>query len=952
MPTSDNTSSNIVATTGSAPGYSPDAARLRAKLQWNRDQLAIAVARVEDLEVETGDLRAHIDVLESAARTLTPSEDALRKKLNWNREQLRVQLQANHALQAEVAELQQQLVGRTIDNDFIRVNPLGDYTSAEGRIALSVIGERLSQGACVHEALMTGMRALLEQRKWDLARSIAASAINDPLLECGGRMALALCFHQERLFGPAVEILEGVDRDLVRRYLPVEWIRSLYDVDPAAAHREALALVAPEAGGAPGDLERLIIAQAACGFGDWPIVRAVLAHAPPAANVLSRSDAEAWRWLERWAGGTPPVSPAPVETVGTCISVTDYKSPDYYKTSTNIGDYVQTLAFLGHLSRHANLRLHGDERLTGFVGRLRNRIDPANELSEARGDITLVPMNRDASSLGALPDRVWHVAYGWHMHPWHRGRLDFPFAAHVRPVFISFHINAPQLLGPDAIAYLKAHGPVGCRDWETTDLLTGLGVPAFFSGCVTTTVRNVCRRPPARPTSPGTPRRVCWVDTAPTPGEALGPNDADLAQVYDWVRDTDLVTNLEKAVERLDQYADKFDAVVTSRLHCAVPCRSMGIETDFRPTAEADVRFEGLDDLVGPALDDVAQAIETKLAAVLELIANGADEATVYERWRDLCAEDVERARQRSRTDAALPSADFPIATVVAALRQSEMLEPTTPVGEPPVELAFVCDAGLKRELPITLMSCWRATDRPLRAWIITRGWSAADCTTLKSRMPEVDLRFLPADGMDYGPATLLAHTTVSTMDRLLLPSLLSEVDRVVYIDVDTVVLGDVGELFDLPLGDAPLAAAASPLPANRAGRANVYRPALRLDKQWARQFRRGLHARGLTFAESFNAGVLVLDLARMRDEQFCERFIPYAGRYELNDQEALNAYAADRRHDLPAGWNVFPSQQIIRNPKLIHWIGQTKPWSDNHVAFQRHWRAAEAAWRERECAS
>ena len=44
------------------------------------------------------------------------------------------------------------------------------------------------------------------------------------------------------------------------------------------------------------------------------------------------------------------------------------------------------------------------------------------------------------------------------------------------------------MLTDEAIAYLWADGPIGCRDWTTVHLLVSAGVDAFFTGCLTTTV--------------------------------------------------------------------------------------------------------------------------------------------------------------------------------------------------------------------------------------------------------------------------------------------------------------------------------------------------------------------------------------------------------------------------------------------------------------------------------
>ena len=77
------------------------------------------------------------------------------------------------------------------------------------------------------------------------------------------------------------------------------------------------------------------------------------------------------------------------------------------------------------------------------------------------------------------------------MHALFTTRLGFPLHRNLRPIFISFHCNKRDLLTPEAIEYLKRYGPVGCRDWTTVDLLLSCGVPAFFSGCLTTTIDTV-----------------------------------------------------------------------------------------------------------------------------------------------------------------------------------------------------------------------------------------------------------------------------------------------------------------------------------------------------------------------------------------------------------------------------------------------------------------------------
>jgi hypothetical protein len=44
------------------------------------------------------------------------------------------------------------------------------------------------------------------------------------------------------------------------------------------------------------------------------------------------------------------------------------------------------------------------------------------------------------------------------------------------------------MTSPQSIEYLKRHEPIGCRDWNTVDLLNAKGVDAFFTGCMTLTL--------------------------------------------------------------------------------------------------------------------------------------------------------------------------------------------------------------------------------------------------------------------------------------------------------------------------------------------------------------------------------------------------------------------------------------------------------------------------------
>lgn len=84
-------------------------------------------------------------------------------------------------------------------------------------------------------------------------------------------------------------------------------------------------------------------------------------------------------------------------------------------------------------------------------------------------------------------ERVNVIMNAWWMHH----PENFPPSEWINPLFISFHIVpdiAKRLLSPDVISYLKRYEPIGTRDFSTSEILRQVGVDSYFSGCLTLTL--------------------------------------------------------------------------------------------------------------------------------------------------------------------------------------------------------------------------------------------------------------------------------------------------------------------------------------------------------------------------------------------------------------------------------------------------------------------------------
>lgn len=196
-------------------------------------------------------------------------------------------------------------------------------------------------------------------------------------------------------------------------------------------------------------------------------------------------------------------------------------------------------------------------------------------------------------------------------------------------------------------------------------------------------------------------------------------------------------------------------------------------------------------------------------------------------------------------------------------------------------------------------------------------------------------IRFLevPDERCDGLPTK--GFTRKATWYRVLLPELLPDSERVLYLDADLLVLRSLEELWATELSDHYVAAVT-----------NVLEP------QFAdRPTQLGLSGPGAYF----NAGVLLLDLAKMRADGCTEAILNLgrerAGDLLWRDQDALNIILGPNRLALHPRWNcmnsvllfpwsadVFGEEAVAeakRSPAIRHFEGPSinKPW---HLLSER----------------
>ncbi|RHW23503.1 glycosyltransferase family 8 protein [Nocardioides immobilis] len=182
---------------------------------------------------------------------------------------------------------------------------------------------------------------------------------------------------------------------------------------------------------------------------------------------------------------------------------------------------------------------------------------------------------------------------------------------------------------------------------------------------------------------------------------------------------------------------------------------------------------------------------------------------------------------------------------------------------------------------------------------------------------------------------------------RVLLPQLLPDLDKILYLDSDVIALGSVEPLWSLDIDDCYVAAVSNPMHEEMA--------------DWPERI-------GLPdSAAYFNSGVLLMNLALLREDQCSERIIRHAVEHpeqvHWGDQCSMNVVLHARRYPLHPKWNVMNNfvtygrgeglfedadlAEALADPQIVHFEGlpESKPW---HYRSEHPYRASYLAHRGR----
>ena len=192
---------------------------------------------------------------------------------------------------------------------------------------------------------------------------------------------------------------------------------------------------------------------------------------------------------------------------------------------------------------------------------------------------------------------------------------------------------------------------------------------------------------------------------------------------------------------------------------------------------------------------------------------------------------------------------------------------------------------------------------------------------SLKNNFSNFSVEFIKIDYEKYfKDLKVKNHWTKAVYTRLLIPNIKPNINKTIFMDVDIIITGDIANLYNEDLEDYALGA---------------------VWEQWAEYGINKQHKIRMQLSDNhkyFNAGVLLIDCTKWRDNNILEKLFDIAEKYkdclELQDQDMLNKYFDNNYKVLEQKYNYLTTNFYVNDTQELyiirHLTGNVRPWQLN----------------------
>lgn len=254
------------------------------------------------------------------------------------------------------------------------------------------------------------------------------------------------------------------------------------------------------------------------------------------------------------------------------------------------------------------------------------------------------------------------------------------------------------------------------------------------------------------------------------------------------------------------------------------------------------------------------------------------------------------------------------------------------------IPIFFACDNGFIKYTAVSLKSLMMNADRSreYNIHILNTGIEEENKRIIMDMADDTFHIFF--DDVTYYLKSLESRLPLrdyysnTTYYRLFLAEMFPEYEKAVYIDSDTVVLGNIAELYDYDIGDNYVGAVSDPVIYQTEIFADYAEQVLDIDRN-----------------HYFNAGVLVLNIRQFKEQDILGQFADLLRAYTFvvaQDQDYLNIICKNHVYWLDPKWNSETFGKMVCEEEdicLIHYNLAEKPWHYENCRLAKYfWKYAE----------
>lgn len=245
------------------------------------------------------------------------------------------------------------------------------------------------------------------------------------------------------------------------------------------------------------------------------------------------------------------------------------------------------------------------------------------------------------------------------------------------------------------------------------------------------------------------------------------------------------------------------------------------------------------------------------------------------------------------------------------------------------IHIFFNINDDYAKYLAVTMASILDNTDSPLYFHVFHTGLSPQNMERLQQLKDfrDYDIEFIAFDATklkDFPESRRADYLKKESLIRLFMPELKPDIDKYIYIDVDTLVIADINGLWQIDLDNEYVGAVR-----------NLPHELFSIPQQKELPY--------------YNAGILLVNAHKWRTDNLLSQFYTTIKKYHDHlpwlDQDVINITLAGNIKELPTRYNSQINMtcfdvkgkscnRFYSDIAIIHWNGPFKPWLVRPTSF------------------